>query len=98
MSNEKLMYDFTKIKLQDIEGNELIDTAFHKSLANIIYLKTQNLDLVDKAMTINRGEVVELTPNLLKEVKRVILDDANGVSAFARKAFKDYIDGKRISD
>ena len=97
MTDEKLTYDFSTIELKDLDQNVITNANFHKTIANILYLKSKNLDLVSKAILINEGKPVELIPSLLSEVENLILDDKNGVSAFARKAFKEYIDGKRNS-
>jgi hypothetical protein len=83
--------NFTEIKLVDVDGQKLPESAFHKTIANILYQKVQTLDLVDVAMKINKGEEVEVSAAALKEIETVLLDPKSGLWAFARKAVKDYI-------
>lgn len=84
--------DFTKIKLCDIEGKEIPDAVFYKTIANILYRQAKTLDLVDLAMQINRGEEVEISGKLLEEVKQIISKPESGIYAYARKAAIVYID------
>lgn len=87
--------DLTKIKLRDIDGKV---TKFqkgggiHKTIANILYLKVKDLDLVDIAMQMNSGQSVEMTPTQIKEMRSLIADPATGVFAFVKKAVFDYLD------
>ena len=56
--------DLTKVKLVDIEG-ELIKyegdekKGIYNTVAQLMYTKAKNLDLIDIAMRMNKGEVVE---------------------------------------
>ena len=91
-----MKYNFTKVEIKDIEGKKVEGQEFHKLLANMLYANTKDLDLVEKARTINKGEDVELDKTELQEVTRVAEDvDQQGrhaLTAFARKAYKDYVD------
>lgn len=85
--------NFSKIKILDIEGKEAKTSDIHKSIARIIYNRTQNLDLVEVAMNINKGKEVELRDSEIKEIKRLVNDKQSGLLAFARKAAMDFLDG-----
>lgn len=82
--------DFTKIKIADIEDKPIDD--FHKVLARVIYMHTQNLDLVEIARQINKGEPVELRSSDWDEIKRIVKSREANVFAFARKAVIDFIE------
>jgi len=84
--------DFTKIKLVDIDGNEIVNSSFHKTIANAVYTHAKTLDLVELAMKINKGKVVEIDKKLLVEVKNIIESPGVGIAAFARKTGVDWID------
>lgn len=87
--------NFSKIKLADIEDKPITD--FHKVLAKIIYVHTQNLDLVEIARQINKGEPVELRDSDRKEIKRIVNSKEANVFAFARKATLDFIEEQKVS-
>ncbi len=85
----------SKVKMYDIDGKVAKTTkegALHKLIANIIYTKCRNLDLVDIAMQMNKGLTVEMAPAHVAELKSLINDPENGVFSFAQKAILDYID------
>jgi len=83
--------DFTKVQLVDIEGKEVQSHELHKAIADILWKKAKNLDLVDIAMQMNRGEEVELTDSLKGEIIQMMKDPNCGLAAFARKAVIDYL-------
>lgn len=85
--------DFSKMKILDVEGKAIKNSEIHKSLARIIYHRTQNLDLIEIARSINNGKEVELRDSEIKEVKRLVNDKQSGLLAFARKAILDYLNG-----
>ena len=90
MRRNKMKYDFTKIELKDINGEEL-KAKFHKTIANVVYRFALSVDLVEIAMAINKGKVVELTDSQIKEIADVVKNPQNGIATFARKAFTDFI-------
>ena len=87
-----MKFDFSKIKLTDIEGKPLKKSEVHKSIANALWMSAKKLDLVEVAMEINRGKAVALEKEEVAEVKRLVDDDKQGFLAFARKAVHDYIE------
>ena len=81
--------------MYDIEGKVgkmTKEDGIHKLIANMMYTKCRNLDLVDIAMQINRGEIAEMAPAHVAELKALINDPENGLFSFARKATLEYID------
>lgn len=88
-----MKYDFSKIDVFDINEKK-IETAIGKDVARLIYRQTTNLDLVDVALRINKGEEVELRPADVKEIRRIIDDPKNGMFAYARKALKDFFESQ----
>ena len=52
-----MKYDFTKIKLTDIDGKEM-KADFHKTIANAVYRFALSVDLVEIAMAINKVKEV----------------------------------------
>ena len=85
--------DFTKIQLSDIDGkNGDGDVPFYKTIANLIYCKVSNLDLVETAREINQGKEVELSKTDLRTIRQLLLDEKNGLFAFARKAIRDFLE------
>ena len=85
-------YNFSSIKLTDIEGTEAKEASLNKPLGNAIYAQTQDLGLVDVARKIYKGEEVELDKGEVEEVKRIIEDPQVGFLAFAKKAILDYME------
>ncbi len=85
-------YDFSKIVLTELDGKVIEDADIHKTLANIIYRSAVDLDLVEIAREMNKGELVSLTKNQTDAIRRLIADPKVGLFAFARKAIADYID------
>jgi hypothetical protein len=89
-----MKYDFKKIQLTDIDGNVLKDAIVYKIIANLIYAKCKNLDLIDASFKINRGEEVELTDADTNEIKHLCLEDSN-LMAFAKRAIRDFFECER---
>ena len=85
-----MKYNFSEVKIKDIDGKEINNT--HKALANAIYLLTENLDLVEIAQKINRGEEVDLEKAEVETIKQIINEPKAGFFAFVKKAYFDYID------
>jgi hypothetical protein len=56
---------------------------------------TKNLDLVEIARKINKGEEVELRDSEVTEIKRIFNSNEAGLLAFVRKAFGDFIDSEK---
>jgi len=86
-----MKYNFSKVKLTNIDGQEAAKDV-HKTLAAVLYNLTSDLDLVEKALKINKGEEVELDKTEIAEVKKVINDPKAGFFAFVKKGLFDYID------
>jgi len=63
-------------------------------IANIIYTKSKDLNLVDFAIKINKGEEVDIAKTELEAVKELCIDEKSGLVSFARKAIRDFIDSK----
>lgn len=87
-----MQVDFKQIKLTDINEQEVLNSTIHKTIANVIYVNARNLDLVEKAMKINKGEVVELSPGELTEIIKLVSSHESGIAAFARKQVKEYLE------
>jgi hypothetical protein len=85
--------DFSKIKIIDIEDKPIDD--FHKVLARIIFMHTQNLDLVEIARSINKGEPVEVRDSDWGEIKRIVSSREANVLAFAKKGVLDFIEAQK---
>ncbi len=87
--------DLTKVKTKDIDGKPIKydedSMPLHKHIANILYRKARNLDLVDIAMQINQGQAVEMSKADIAEM-RSLINEQNGVFSFARKAVFEYLD------
>ena len=89
-----MLVNLTKVVLIDINENEITPKSgreLYKAIANIMYNKTRNLDLLEIAMQMNKGEPVEMTVVQVNEMRRLIKDPANGVFAFTRKAVFVYL-------
>lgn len=63
--------------------------TLYKDLANLIYIKSKDLDLIDIAITINKWEEVELTQQQVDEIKRLI--NEHDFFAFVKKWLLDFI-------
>lgn len=84
--------DFTKIKLTDIEGEPLKDVNIHKTIADRIYKFTEKMDMIDIAIKINRGDVVDLRDSEVAEIIRIVNSKEVGFMAFVKKSILDFID------
>lgn len=83
--------NFSQIKLIDLEDKTIEGSAIHKTLANLLYARAENLDLVEIARAINKGEEVDLRPEEVKEIQKLVKNPQNGIAAFARKTLLDFI-------
>lgn len=83
-------FDFSLCKVIDLEGK--LTPNVHKPLANAIWRYAKDLDLVEKARLINDGKAVELEKAEIADILRIIDLDQAGFFAFAKKAYKDYIE------
>jgi len=89
---------FSKMQMKDIDGNVVPSSELYKTVANALWHGAKNLDLVETAMVINRGEVVELSKKDVLEIERVVKDPKSGLFAFAQKQILDFIDEVRESE
>ncbi len=87
-----MKFDFSKIKLTNIEGKPIEKSEIHKSIANALWTSTKRLDLVETAMKINKGETVELEKDEVLELQRLVKDEKQGFLSFAQKAIQEYIE------
>lgn len=87
-----------KIKLNDIDGNKLkqvdendkeVVKGAHNLVAGILYVHSENLDLVNIAENMNKGIPVEMAPSHIKEMRKLMV---GRLAAFVRKAVLDYLD------
>lgn len=90
--------DFSKLQMTDIENRVVENAALHKTIANTLWHNAKNLDLVEIAMVINRGEEVDLNKKDLLEIEALIKDSKNGIFAFAQKQITDFIEEARDKD
>ena len=86
-----MKYNFSKIELLDIEGNKVEGHDIHKHLANGLYVGATDLDLVEKAMGINKGEEIELDKVEVEKIKEFINSDKCTLVAFAKKTILDFL-------
>lgn len=87
-----MKFDFTKVVLTDIDGKVVEKHEIHKAIANVLWSGAKKLDLVEVAMSINRGEEVELEKVDVAELLRLVKDPKAGFFAYAQKAILDYIE------
>lgn len=88
-----MKYDFKKVDIFDIDEKKL-PLNVGKTVADLVYRQTTNLDLVEVALQMNKGQEVDLKPADVKEIRRIIDDPRNGVFAHVRKALKDFFEAK----
>lgn len=84
--------DFSKIVLRDMADKAIADSDFHKTVANSLYHSAQDLDFVDIALEINRGNAVDLTDAQIAEVRRVVDLPESRIATHARKALHDFLE------
>jgi len=78
---------FQDIVLRTLEGEPIVDA--YKAIANTIYFNTRNLDLVERAIMINRGDEVEINEEEKKEIIGLITKNH---PAFILKAVLDFFE------
>ncbi|KKM00003.1 hypothetical protein LCGC14_1808800 [marine sediment metagenome] len=81
--------DFSKLQVSKLDGEPVED--FYKDVANVIYKFTEDLDLVDIAIQINRGNIVELRDSDSQKIVRLFESNKIPMFAFARKAVIDFV-------
>ena len=84
--------DFGKVIVTGVDG-KVIDNdnqlKLHQLLGNLIYTKTNDLNMLELAQKIYKGVPVELREEEVKEIRRVINEN---FLAFVRKPVMDYLD------
>lgn len=84
--------NFNKLELKDIKGGPAKpEQPIHEVIGNIIYAQAKDLNLVDIARAIYRGEEVELRDNEASEIEGLLTSENSQLLAFARKAVKDFM-------
>ena len=83
--------DFSKIKFTDLEENEFSIPDFNKTIANIIYLNTQSVDMLETARQINQGPV-DLTKVQIGQIKLLLTNDQSTIKAFVKVPLLKYFD------
>lgn len=86
-----MIFRFHKVEIKNLEG-EILDIPIHKTLADKIYNFAEKVDLVDKAIQMNRAEDVDFSGEEIEGVKKVINDPRSMFLAFAKKGLLDYIE------
>lgn len=86
-----MKFKFHEVPVFNLDGSLIENSTVYKTLANVLYQFSPDLDLVDIAMRINKAEEVEFTPGQVETIKKLIKDPKTGFLAFAQKAFLDYI-------
>jgi len=89
-----MKYNFSTINLKDLEGKTIEGHDIHKHLANGLYVGATDLDLVEKAMQINKGEEVELDKVEVQKIKEFVNSEKCTLVAFAKKAILDFLTTK----
>jgi len=93
-----MKYEFSKMQLKDIEGKVVPTQELYKTVANALWLGAKNLDLVDIAMKINKGEPVELSKTEVVEIERVVKNPKSGIFAFAQHQILQFIEGVKAKE
>ncbi len=91
-----MKYDFTKIELIGIDDKVIAKAEFHKTMGNALHAYASDVEFVEIAKAIWRGEEVELTDKQLEEVRKVI--NGPNIALYARKAFNDFINKSNKED
>jgi hypothetical protein len=90
-----MIYDFKKIEIRDINGVILIQddsSKIYKVLANFIYFNAHTIDMVLKAIEINKGNEVELDASEVEDIKNLIINGKFNVFAFIKKEIINFLD------
>jgi hypothetical protein len=87
--------DLSKVKITTIDGTKEEKATMYKTVANLIYMKCRNLDLVRIAMDMHEGKPTELTDSMFKEIRGLVKDENNGIYSFARKTVLDEMDKQK---
>lgn len=84
--------DFSKMQMLDIEGKIVPSQELYKTVANSLWHNAKNLDLIEVAMAINKGKIVEVSKKDVLEIEQVVKDPKSGIFAFAQKQILDFIE------
>ena len=87
-----MKFSFHSVPIFDIDGLPVEGADIHKTLAQVLYRQCKSLDLVEKAMAMNKGEEVDLEKVEIEEVVGLINSPLAAFHSFAKKALLDYIE------
>ena len=87
-----MKYDFSKIKLFNLEGKEIKNHNVHKTLANKVYELTTKLDHLEILLQVNKGEAVELNEKQVEDLKKFLNHPKLKLVAFVKKAILEFLD------
>lgn len=92
-----MKYNFSKIKILDIEGNEIPKSKeIFKTIANIIYTQShEDLGLVEVAKEIYKGKEVEIDKIEIETIKKIIKWQISFTDAFIKKQVIDFIEQQK---
>jgi len=91
-----MKYDFSKMIFRDIEDRPI--EGGYKFLANALYNLVKDLDMLEIARSINKGEIVELDESAIEEIKVVIENQNSRFAAFMKKAVLDFLKTEGVKD
>jgi len=86
-----MILDFSKVKFTDVRDKEFDIPDFNKTIADIIYMNTQSVDMLEIARQINQGPV-DLTKVQIGEIKLLLTNDQSTIKAFVKVPLLEYFD------
>lgn len=86
--------DFSKVKVEAIDGTFLPDVKVNELVGNLIYNFTKDLGMLNLAQRIYQGGEVELRESDVAEIKRLLNIPQCNFLAFTKKAVLDFLEGK----
>ena len=69
-----MKFDIEKIKIKDIEGNEMQVPDLHKALANVIFNRAETVDVHTFSVELNKTGEAEISEQTAQTVAAIIGD------------------------
>ncbi len=89
------VYDFTQVKTQDLEGNDLV-FDISKNLGNFIYKTTGDLGELELAQRIYKEGKISLSEAEKESIRSVVMSEGCPFIALAKRAVMELINGELI--
>ena len=91
--------DLSSIVIIGLDGEPAeLNDGIHKTVANVMFTRAKNLDLVEMARKVFAGGPVLMADSHIAEIRQLVEDKENQFWAFTKKAIFDCLDNAKDKD